>query len=326
MDRTERFYKIESLLASRTTINTKIFLETLGVSRATFRRDLDYMRDRLGTPIVWDQKTLGYRLVKEQGDENKTSLPGLWLSNQEIYSLLSLIRLQSNLQATTVFGGQVSVVRKRLEEMLLADGKDPKRLDFKVRILSMAAPSVDQSTFDTITNALITKKQLYFINFNRYSSVKTCRTVSPQRLIHHKDAWYLDTWCHDKHGFRTFSVDNMTNATLSDNDLLNFSEDELKREFETTYGVFGGAERATAKLKFTPFKARWISKETWHPNQKSHFDTNGYYFIELPYRDDKELICDVLRHGPDCEVLEPEELKIKVLERIRESLKNYERD
>jgi len=31
-------------------------LETLEVSRATFKRDIEYMRDRLNYPIVWDRE------------------------------------------------------------------------------------------------------------------------------------------------------------------------------------------------------------------------------------------------------------------------------
>lgn len=47
MDRTERFYKIDQQLRAKKVVSFAALRELLGVSRATLRRDLDYMRDRL---------------------------------------------------------------------------------------------------------------------------------------------------------------------------------------------------------------------------------------------------------------------------------------
>ena len=51
MNRTERFYKIKQLLRSRASVPRRTFLDTLEVSRATFKRDLEYLRDRLIAPF-----------------------------------------------------------------------------------------------------------------------------------------------------------------------------------------------------------------------------------------------------------------------------------
>lgn len=52
MNRTERFYKIEQILHHRHVVPLAVFLEELGVSRATFNRDMEYLRDRLHAPII----------------------------------------------------------------------------------------------------------------------------------------------------------------------------------------------------------------------------------------------------------------------------------
>ena len=59
MDRTERFYKIQKMLSDRKLVTTEQFLKELEISRATFRRDLEYLRDRLGAPIEWDTELGG---------------------------------------------------------------------------------------------------------------------------------------------------------------------------------------------------------------------------------------------------------------------------
>ena len=55
MNRTERFYKIDQMLDERRLVPIGVFLEELDVSRATFKRDMEYLRDRLHSPIVWDR-------------------------------------------------------------------------------------------------------------------------------------------------------------------------------------------------------------------------------------------------------------------------------
>ena len=61
MDRTERFYRIQRLLEQRRHVSRDALIEDLGVSRATLKRDLAYLRDRMMVPIEWDRER-GYFL------------------------------------------------------------------------------------------------------------------------------------------------------------------------------------------------------------------------------------------------------------------------
>jgi len=45
MDRSERFHRIDLLLNERGVVPREVFLQELEVSLATFKRDLEYMRD-----------------------------------------------------------------------------------------------------------------------------------------------------------------------------------------------------------------------------------------------------------------------------------------
>ena len=62
VNQTERLYKIEQMLSESQVVPIETMLERLEISRATFKRDLDYLRDRLRAPIVWDRGLGGYRV------------------------------------------------------------------------------------------------------------------------------------------------------------------------------------------------------------------------------------------------------------------------
>jgi len=140
--------------------------------------------------------------------------------------------------------------------------------------------------------------------------------VSPQRLIYYRDNWYLDAWCHLRGGLRSFSIDAIQALQITSEPAIEIEEAELNRELESGYGIFSGAATHQAVLRFSPQLARWVSRETWHPQQSSDYDAEGYYILRVPYSQDTELVMDILKHGAEVEVLEPSELRERVKQRI----------
>src|SRR6516225_4788936 len=116
MDRTERFYKIDQLLKDSKVVTFARFRDALGVSRATVKRDLLYMRDRFNAPIEFDRAANGYRFGKPRAGP-RYELPGLWFNATEIHALLTTLQLLGNLQPG-LLGEQVPALIERLRAIL----------------------------------------------------------------------------------------------------------------------------------------------------------------------------------------------------------------
>jgi predicted DNA-binding transcriptional regulator YafY len=95
LDRTERFYKVEMLIRNRGCVSFADLIGELGVSRATLKRDLEYLRARMDAPIVYDRFDNGYKLDADPRDQRqvKHELPGVWFSEREIHALLTMHQL-----------------------------------------------------------------------------------------------------------------------------------------------------------------------------------------------------------------------------------------
>jgi predicted DNA-binding transcriptional regulator YafY len=78
-----------------------------------------------------------------------------------------------------------------------------------------------------------------------------------------------------------------------------------------------------AKLRFTEERARWVSRELWHPQQRLTPQEDGRLVMELPFTDFRELSMDILRQGRHVEVLGPPELRAQVAQELRETLGQY---
>jgi predicted DNA-binding transcriptional regulator YafY len=61
-----------------------------------------------------------------------------------------------------------------------------------------------------------------------------------------------------------------------------------------------------------------------HPQQDSASLADGRYELRIPYNESRELVMDIMRHGPNVKVVSPPELRDQLLLQLRESLRRYE--
>lgn len=316
----ERIYRIDQLLNDRKTVSFQELLDRLEVSPATLKRDLAYMRDRLNAPIVYDKEQNGYRF--ESNSENY-ALPGLWFSPEEIYALLTMQHLLSNLDSDGLLSKHVKPLQSRLLAMLEDSDSSFEEIQKRVKIEKMGSRKYDLDHFQEIGLALVKRKRLVIEYQSRSKDENTRREVSPQRMIYYRDNWYLDAWCHFKNALRSFSVDAIKMAEILEAKTYDIEEIELNAELASGYGIFAGKEVQWVVLKFRPERAKWVSSERWHPEQKGTFLEDGSYKLEVPYSDTREILMDILRYGSDVLVLEPNELKQAVKEAFKKAYELY---
>ena len=312
MDRTERFYRIERLLRERKVVPRNAFLDALEVSLATFKRDLEYLRERLEVPIEWNADKGGYEL----GSDRKVELPGLWFNDSEIQALLVMDAMLADL-SPGLLEGHVAPLRARLE-MLLEEGQvAPDEVRKRVRVLRQAARALPAGVFEVVAAATLKRRRLRIAYAARSTAEATERSVSPQRLVLYRDNWYLDAWCHLRDGLRKFSVDAISSPVMLDEKAKSVDMKAVERELDRGYGIFAGRNVEWATLRFTPARARWVAHERWHAAQRGRFEPGGAYVLELPFSDTRELIMDILKYGADVEVLGPPALRAAVADEVR---------
>ncbi|MCC6210697.1 MAG: YafY family transcriptional regulator [Burkholderiales bacterium] len=321
MDRTERFYKIDQLLQGGRAIAFVKLQEALGVSRAQLKRDLAYMRERLYAPIEYDRDANGYRFGKPAAGP-RYALPGLWFSAAEIHALLTMQQLLENLQPG-LLTPHVKPLLARFNAILGSGDHSHEEVARRVRVLHLAARELKEGNFAVAAQATLKRRRLKLRHYNRMEDRETERVISPQRLVHYRDNWYVDAWCHLREDLRSFAVDAIRSIELQVERAREVPKAELDEYLKSGYGIFAGKRVTWAKLRFSPLAARWVAAQTWHSRQKGTVQPDGAYLLEIPYADDRELLMDILKYGPDVEVLEPAALRRRVAEQLGAALKQY---
>jgi len=319
MDRTERFYRIRQRLLERGALTRREIEDDLEISHSTFKRDIEYMRDRLSVPIIWSAERQAYILDPEA---EVAELPGVWFSPGEIYALLEIEQLLEQLEPG-LLSRQLGPVRERLSRLLEASDKGHREIRRRIKVLPMGTRRVNREVFETLSFALLERRRLRIRHLRRQTGAESERVVSPQRLVHYRYNWYLDTWCHTRNDIRIFSVDAIGAAQALEEPALEVDDARLDDVLRAGYGIFAGEETRRAVLRFSPARARWVAAEVWHSKQVGRYEADGSWTLALPYSQEPELVMDILRYGREVEVLEPASLRRRVAEELAAAASLY---
>ncbi|BBD81213.1 helix-turn-helix transcriptional regulator [Aerosticca soli] len=322
MDRYERILTLHRLLkGARYPVPLPRLLEELGCSRATLYRDLAFLRDALGAPIESvGGETAAFRYAAGSGE--RFELPGLWLRSDELAALLALNELLGRSGPGGVLAGALAPFKARIEQLLAGQGGARPPLE-RIRMLAWGERALDQRTFRTVAGAVLERRRLRFRYRARTTDSESRRQVSPQRLTHYRDNWYLDAWDHDREALRSFAVDRIAEAQMLDTPAIDVDEAVLDETLASSYGIFAGKPRAWATIRFSAHAARWVADAHWHSQQQGRWLADGRYELKLPYSSARELLMDVLKYGPDAEIVEPLSLREEMKSLLHLALASY---
>lgn len=319
MNQFERIYALHNKLnTARFPVSHAALEAELECSRATVNRIIQRMRLLLEAPIAYDREANGYYY---DDTEHSFSPPGLWFTEKEVLALLTLKKLLDEAQPG-LLRETLTPLQGKLEKLLNHPGSGSGELSQRVRILSMAARTAG-AHFQTVAGAVLQRRQLEIRYYSRGRNTTSERTVSPQRITHYRDNWYLDAWCHESDALRIFSIDCIEKASQQEQTACDVSEDHLHEQLAASYGIFAGLPEHAAILRFTPERARWVASEQWHPEQECQWLEDGRYELRVPYARPEELVLDIMSYGPGVEVAAPAALRREVARRLTQAASQY---
>jgi predicted DNA-binding transcriptional regulator YafY len=315
MSQLERIYQLDRLLRRKIAPSKRSILTEFEISPAQFKRDLDFMRERLGASITFDSTTGGYRYSSED-----FNLPGLWFSESEVYSMLLMHALLDHLQPGVV-REQLEPFEAKLRALLGKSRRGADSILERMRVTPAPQRPTDPRHFQTICDATLRRKRLRMHYYARSRDAQTDRVVSPQRVVYYRGNWYLDAWCHEKGAGRRFAIDAVREAMVLDEPALELGP--AGGGENQGYGIFAGPPENTATLVFDPEAARLVAEEEWHPQQTATPLPGGAIQLEVPYSKPQEIMMDILRHGHHVEVIRPASLRSAVADTLRQAAEKY---
>lgn len=305
MNRFDRAYRLHALLSNRRTpLSLKSIMEQLECSKSTADRDIENLRDNLQAPLEYSRDLNGY-FYNQSSSKTPYELPGLWFSTEELHGLLICQQLLQNI-SPGILSLQIKSLQKRINNMLSKAHSPLPIVSDKIQFTSVGKRLQDDSQFKRIATALFCNQQVHIDYQPRGKDSQTSkRTLSPQKIIYHRDNWYLVAHCHNKNQLRLFSVDRINSAKSLEETAIKIADKKLQDFLNSSYGIFTGKATHMAILEFTKDRASWIADELWHSEQQGEWLKNGNFQLSIPFSDSRELVMDILKHGAEVKVTAP---------------------
>jgi len=319
MNQFDRVFQLHTILSKRRSpLSLRELADRMECSRATVFRTITLLKDNLGAPVVFDKERDGYRYDRTDG---QYELPGLWFNARELQALVTIQHLLQELGGG-LLEEHFAMLTRRIAELTSRKQLNLSEVTTRIRMPALASRTIGPA-FEDVVGATLQRKKLEIQYRARTTDQLSRRIVSPQRVTRYRESWYLDAWDEEKQALRTFAIDRIGQVSRIDEPAHTLDEETLDEHFTSGYGIFSGKADKTAVLLFSQESARWVADEQWHPRQEGRFLPDGRYELRIPYGLSRELVMDILRHGPNAKVLEPPSLALEVKAQLAQALDQY---
>jgi proteasome accessory factor B len=314
-----RVLELDRRIRSGAHPNCTSFARDWEVSRKTIQRDIDFLRDRLGAPIVFDATRNGYVYT-----ESRWSLPLLSLTEGELVQLLVAERMAAQYRGTPIAATLERLFSKIQQALPEPVTLNPAELETHFSFFGQPTRPISEAIWLPLLRGL-RERRLVSTRYRKVGKGKPeSRKLEPLHLACLMGEWYLVAWCRKRDSLRNFAVSGFESARVA-------NESFEERPFDPDAWFAGRFGRYVAPrdkshrvvIRFSREAAPWIQERRWHPEQEIKEHRDGRLSLIFPAPALYEVKRWVLQWGADAVVEQPERLRVAVAAEARQLAQGY---
>lgn len=299
----ERFLWFDEKVLSKRYPNATKLSDHFETSVKTAQRDIEFMRDRLNCPLIYDRNRKGYYYSSET-----FSLPLIHLSSTELSSLLIARKILRDINGDYI-SSELSQVIERLTAILNKHVTDGDLIDDAFSLQLIEYSPVPDAVFKAVIEGCLKRRSLTFDYISPRQNKITTRAVDPYHLFNYMGTWHLIAYCHMRRNIRDFNLFRIGNIQLLDDHFIVDHSFNVKTYFGLAFGIYKGGRTQLVTLRFSPVKSRWVRGQIWHKEQKEKILKDASLQLTFPVADYAEIVMEILKHGSGVEVISPKSLR-----------------
>ena len=293
--------------------NCLTFAQKWEVSQKTVQRDVDFLRDQLGAPVVYDKAHKGFRYTNRNW-----FLPSLSLGEGDLFDLLVASRALEQYRGTPVakkLGGIFSRLAELMPEQVTIR---PELVFSQFSFTSPPSRPVDESIWVSVVRGLQHRLKLRM----RYRAVSAReskeRDLSPYHIANLQGDWYVFGWDSIRASVCQFSMSRIQACAVSAEHFEVPPDFDARKLLARTFARFTmGTTTHKVKLLFDAEVAESVLDRQWHADQRLRVRQDGQVELVFELSGLLEVYRWVLAWGSHVQVLAPTELKDMVGKEIR---------
>jgi proteasome accessory factor B len=293
--------------------NCRKLANELEVSSKTVQRDLDFMRDRLGLPIAYDQLHFGFFY-----SEPVASFPNVEISEGELVALYIGQKALDQYKGTSFEAPLSTAFRKITDGLRNNISFSWSELEATVSFRSAGRTVADLHVFEELSHAVFKQLEARFEYKKPGAKAYEERSVQPYHLGCVENLWYLFAFDLARGQLRTFALPRIRDVRLSKAKFKRPIDFSIGKYLEQSFGVYARPSKTKHKVRivFDAFAAPLVQERQWHPSQKMKLLRNGDLELSLTLGNLEEIERWILSWGNHAQVLAPAELKTRIAKTV----------
>jgi predicted DNA-binding transcriptional regulator YafY len=291
------------------------------VSKKTIVRDITNLSS-CGFPIYEDQDvdrgnqvfyyfTEGYRL------------PDYKLTYEDILSLSLASKLwqESGIVSGENIRNLLHKIDSKLDKSILKFYRDVQHALISDSTGVLPDSEALSQNLSGVLKAILNYKKISFDYYSVQNQKHSHKEVSPLGVKYFNHNFYLAAYYKKIDQVIVFAINRIQELRVSDQaqDEVQFDSDLY---FNSGFGIYTG-DTFQVKLQFFPPTSDYVAERIWHPKQKITHLEDKSIILEMPANSLSEMKKFVLSYGAKVKVLEPEELRERILLECTEIKKKY---
>jgi len=303
----ERIQKIHVALQQGGKVNCTRLAGELQVSTKTIQRDIDFMCDRWGLPIVYDPMEFSYGYSSPV--EN---FPGNTISEGELVALLVAQKAIEQYRGTP-FGAPLAnafhALASRLPQEISVSMGDAQRL---ISFKPIGIPQAHLHHFQKISSSVLHHREIAFDYEKIMGRGAEPRRLQPYHLTCVQNQWYMIGHDLDRDAIRTFVLTRVSRVNVTTKKFVRPASFSIDAYLKGSFGIFTGNGDHKVVLRFDEFASKFIREKFWHESQTISEKKNGTLELTLQLNTFEEVQRWVLGWADHVEVISPKELRGKI--------------
>ncbi len=288
MSQIERIFYINRKILEDGKVRTAQVTSKFEISKRQVMRDMEYLRDTLEAPLVYETKEKGYVYTAEYSMMSNT--------NERMLVLNAIFRSLAESQ------GALSVITD-----MVSDGLDSgleesyKSLSDKIVFITPVQDWPDYTVFNKICSAMKGDLRMS-LGYRNAKGERSNRHIEPLRLVNYSGRWYLLSFDRQNKELRTFHLSRIEKIEPIEGDHFQsqYTEEELDSFIHGGFGIFMGKQSIPVTFCVFGWASNALATQTWHKDQMIRpVSRDGRQGLEVtvPVANLQEILSQILSFG-----------------------------
>jgi predicted DNA-binding transcriptional regulator YafY len=300
MGNLERIVYLDERIREKGCATSREVAQRFEVSDRQVKRDIEYLRDRLGAPIVWDRASRSYRY--------ETAWQELAFADEKSLLFYVFARAAAGTIAYVPLAEE-----NALEGLLKLVPLGLRGAESAIRYELPGYEPADIEKLGLLVRAL-SESRCLDIAYCDAEGRTSERRIAALRLVNYAGSWYCVAFDHSRTELRTFRLSRVAKVSLTKIKAQALIDPiEVERFLASSFGMFKGSGDKTATIRFYGRAVAIVRGEIWHPRQTRSEGSDprrgDYLDISIPVSLWEEILGRVLRFGADAEAFSPPEFR-----------------